>query len=71
MESYDYTPCNFCAREITEVSRMIAGDEAHICNYCVDALYDKVHQPAPPMADQQTPSGVARLEFYRGKNDRH
>jgi ATP-dependent protease Clp ATPase subunit len=72
MESYDYTPrCNFCSREIAEVSRMIAGDEAHICDHCIDALHEKVHQPAPALADQQSPSGVARLEFYRGKDDRH
>jgi hypothetical protein len=50
---------------------MIAGDEAHICDHCIDALHEKVHQPAPALADQQLPSGVARLEFYRGKDDRH
>ena len=72
MENYDYTPrCNFCSRDITQVTRMVAGEEAHICNHCIDALHDKIHTPAPHLADARPPSGVARLEFYRGKDDRH
>lgn len=72
METYDYTPrCNFCSRDMAEVRRMIAGEEAHICNHCVDALHEMVHQARPGLADQRSPSGVARLEFYRGSDDRH
>ena len=71
MESFDYTPiCNFCSREISQVERMIAGEECHVCNYCIDALHDIVHSPLKHMADQGA-QRVARLEFYRGRDDRH
>ena len=70
MESFDYTPiCNFCSREISQVLRMIAGEECHVCNYCVDALHDLVHSAPKQMADQG--ERVPRLEFYRGRDDRH
>jgi hypothetical protein len=63
MENYDYTPrCNFCSRDIAEVMRMIAGEEAHICNHCVDALHEMVHQSPPGLADpfavRRCPVGV-------------
>jgi ATP-dependent protease Clp ATPase subunit len=72
MEDYDYTPrCNYCSRDITQITRMIAGEEAYICNRCIDALHDKIYEPAPQLSDGRSHSGVARLEFYRGKDDRH
>jgi hypothetical protein len=72
MEDFDYVPrCNFCSREISDVTRMIAGEECHICNHCVDALHDIVHTPAATLAYKRTASGVPRLEFYRGKDDKH
>jgi ATP-dependent protease Clp ATPase subunit len=72
MESYDYTPiCNYCSRDIAQVTRMVAGEECHICNHCIDALYHLVHQTPSPLTDGQVPSEGARLEFYRGRNDRH
>jgi ATP-dependent protease Clp ATPase subunit len=72
MEDYDYTPrCNYCSRDITQVTRMVAGKEAYICNHCIDALHDNLHDPAPQLADGRASSAVARLEFYRGKDDRH
>lgn len=69
MESFDYTPvCNFCSRDISQVLRMIAGEECHVCNDCIDALHDLVH--SPHISDQHA-QRVARLEFYRGRDDRH
>lgn len=71
MENFDYIPvCNFCSREISQVARMIAGEECHVCNYCIDALHDLVHSPPKQMADQGA-QRVPRLEFYRGKDNRH
>ncbi len=72
MESFDYVPrCNFCSRDISEVTRMIAGEEAHICDHCVDALHEIVHRAPPQVMDQATQPRGPRLEFYRGKDDRH
>ena len=41
MVSYsDFRRCSFCHRHESEVDRLIAGRDAHICNECVDQCYD-------------------------------
>ena len=55
---------------MSQVLRMISGEECHVCNYCIDALHHLVHTPPKQMADQGA-QRVPRLEFYRGKDDRH
>ena len=72
MESFDYVPrCNFCARDISQVSRMVAGEECHVCSDCVDGLHELVHSPQNRLADGPTYSNVASLEFFRPRADRH
>lgn len=72
MESFDYVPrCNFCSRSISQVSRMVAGEECHVCSDCVDELHELVHLPQPRLGDGPTYSNVGSLEFFRPREDRH
>jgi|RhiMethySRZTD1v2_1073278.scaffolds.fasta_scaffold2328202_1 ATP-dependent protease Clp ATPase subunit len=72
MESFDYVPrCNFCSRDISQVSRMVAGEECHVCSDCVDGLHELVHSPQTRIADGPAYSNVASLEFFRPRADRH
>ena len=70
MESFDYLPrCNLCSRDISQVSKMTAGEECHVCNDCVDGLL--VHTQPTGLSDQPTHSRVARLKLYRPTDNRH
>ena len=72
METFDYLPrCNFCSRDISQVSRMVAGEECYVCSDCVNGLHELVHSPPTRLADRPTYSDVARLEFFRLREDRH
>lgn len=39
--------CSFCAKNETEVAKLIAGPSAYICNECVDLSHQIVHADMP------------------------
>jgi ATP-dependent protease Clp ATPase subunit len=42
--------CSFCGLSQHEVRKMISGPSVHVCNECVDLLYEIVHRPGEKTA---------------------
>ena len=37
--------CSFCGKSQHEVRKLISGPSVHVCDECVDLLYEIVHPP--------------------------
>jgi ATP-dependent Clp protease ATP-binding subunit ClpX len=48
--------CSFCGRSRDEVKILIAGQEGHICENCVEHAQEIITQEIFPMAEKNTPS---------------
>ncbi len=66
--------CSFCAKDKSEVERLIAGPAVFICNECValceQVLSDQPTPPFPPLdgkSDEELLADVARLHLSRGQ----
>jgi ATP-dependent Clp protease ATP-binding subunit ClpX len=45
--------CSFCGKSQDQVSKLIAGPTAYICNECVDVCTEIVHGPRAAMPDPE------------------
>ncbi len=50
--------CNFCGRKEDEVEQMIAGIDAHICNYCVEEAWRMLHEIEPANSAKKTGENI-------------
>ena len=50
--------CSFCGKGRSEVTRIVAGEKAYICNECVDLCREKLNE-ATPQAESELPTPQA------------
>ncbi len=53
--------CDFCGRTEEEVDQLIAGTNAHICNYCIDEAWQLLHKAGNTTAPELHNEGENKL----------
>ena len=53
--------CSFCGRKRDEVQILIAGQDGHICENCVEHAQDILKQEFPALAEAKSPNSLSKL----------
>lgn len=51
--------CSFCNKGRSEVTRIVAGEKAYICNECVDLCREKLNEVTTPLTESELPTPPA------------
>lgn len=57
--------CSFCGRSRNEVKILIAGQEGHICENCVEHAQEIIFQEIPPLQDKSSASPNFKLSVKK------
>ena len=68
MEDYTKLTCSYCGRHEEEVDIILSGDQAHICDQCIELMYDTL-QMARQASDEPPPSEKPRPRLRLIKNE--
>jgi ATP-dependent Clp protease ATP-binding subunit ClpX len=63
--------CSFCGKRQDEIKKLIAGENAYICNECVDICNDLVQTPAPTAAGSWAERALPKPTEIRAALDQY
>ena len=65
MEEYTELTCSYCGRHESEVDIILSGDRAHICDECIELMYETLQ--VVKQASEEPPQGRPRLRLIKNE----